>query len=214
MRRGAFVGFILLLGSVAIKADSVPTVSPTTRPVEVLADHAGWSDTLNGLRVRLTAPDGAASFPAPHAGEGHPAEARAEGRAYPMAGPRLSPTAKRWLVALLLLLTFSGMLYATYVYVNNLRRAPAGQQQQTGGVGPGGYLFGGREFMTTTDVNLRSGPDTSNDKVGLAENGSRVKVLKVSGKWYQVQVTEHARPPSDPGAKDQGWVNSTLLKAL
>ncbi|MDQ3918225.1 MAG: SH3 domain-containing protein, partial [Acidobacteriota bacterium] len=158
-------------------------------------------------------PSETAAFPAARPGEEYPAEAYAGEYAYPSAEPRLSPRARRWLVALLLLLAFSGMLYATYRYVNNLRRAPNVQQQQQAGAGGSGFLFGGREFVTTTDVNLRSGPDTSYDRVGLAENGSRVKVLKVNGKWYQVQVTQHARPPADADAKDQGWVNSTLLRA-
>ena len=66
--------------------------------------------------------------------------------------------------------------------------------------------------MTTTDVNLRKGPDPSYTKVGMAESGSRVRVLQVSGKWYQIEVIEHARPKADPNSEDQGWVNSQLLK--
>ena len=131
--------------------------------------------------------------------------------AYPAAAePRLSPRAKRWLVALLLLLAFSGMLYATYRYVNNLRHPSGVQQQNSAG---GGAALVGREFVTTTDVNLRSGPDPGSARVGVAENGSRVKVLQVNGKWYLVQVTEHGRPKASPDDKDQGWLNSTLLKA-
>ncbi|HYY96608.1 MAG TPA: SH3 domain-containing protein, partial [Pyrinomonadaceae bacterium] len=191
-----------------------PTFDRDARPTSNSARHrivvpVSRAEATQGYAT----PSETAAFPAARPGEEYPAEAYADEHAYPAAASRLSPRARRWLVALLLLLAFSGMLYATYRYVNNLRRAPNVQQQQQASAGGSGFLFGGREFVTTTDVNLRSGPDTSYDRVGLAENGSRVKVLKVSGKWYQVQVTQHARPPADADAKDQGWVNSTLLRA-
>jgi serine/threonine protein kinase/membrane protein implicated in regulation of membrane protease activity len=128
--------------------------------------------------------------------------------------PRLSSAAKRWLVAFALLLAFSGMLYATYRYVNNMRNAGGGQQQQGGQQGGArSTTQSGDVRLTTTDVKLRGGPGTNYDQVGLAENGSRVKVIQVSGKWAQVQVIEHARPKADPDSKDQGWVNGTLLRA-
>ena len=53
----------------------------------------------------------------------------------------------------------------------------------------------------------------SYDIVGLAENGSRVKVLQSSGKWYQVQVLQHSRSKADPDTEDKGWVNGNLLKS-
>jgi hypothetical protein len=59
---------------------------------------------------------------------------------------------------------------------------------------------------------LRKGPDTSYTQIGVAERGSTVRVLQVSGKWYQVQVVERGRPKSDPDSADEGWVNSNLLR--
>jgi hypothetical protein len=135
--------------------------------------------------------------------------------AYPIERePRLSSAAKRWLVAFGLLLAFSGMLYATYRYVNNMRNAQPGQQQsgQQGGASRNSAQTGDVR-VTTTDAKLRGGPGMNYKQVGLAENGSRVKVLQVNGKWWQVQVVEHARPKSDPDSDDQGWVNSTLLSS-
>ena len=70
----------------------------------------------------------------------------------------------------------------------------------------------GREGVTTTDLNLRSDPSTDNQPVGLAENGSRVRVLSVNNNWYEVQVLEHAWPKSDPYTADRGWVNKKYLK--
>ena len=159
------------------------------------------------------AADEGRDFPAPQARDAYPAEAHTEAYAYPVsAEPRLSSRAKRWLVALLLLLAFSGMLFATYRYVNNLRHAPVGQPQSN--APDNGAALVGHEFAPTTDVNLRSGPDTSYPKVGLAERDSRLKVLKVNGKWYQVQVLEHGRTKDDPDSSDQGWANSNNLKAV
>jgi serine/threonine protein kinase len=156
-------------------------------------------------------------FPAPRAGADYPSGPYAEtpdgGRARATRPPsRL----RKWGVALLLLLAFSGMLYATYRYVQNTRggggeqRQPQGQQQAGAGGARAGVV--GSEHIAITDVNLRKGPDTSYTKVGLAESGSRLKVLQVSGRWYQVQVIEHARPKADPDSADEGWVNSTNLR--
>jgi serine/threonine-protein kinase len=153
-------------------------------------------------------------FPEARAGADHAPAPHAE------QPPRLAPRpprpasrARRWGVALLLLLAFSGMLYATFRYVRNARGVEARPGQQQGGGSSGRIAAAGNEYVTTTDANLRKGPDSSYTKVGLAESGSRVKVLQVSGKWCQVQVIEHSRPKADPDSADEGWVNSTLLKA-
>src|SRR2546423_3584602 len=154
------------------------------------------------------------ALPAGYAGEAYLADEYPGARAYPVERePRLSSRARRWLVALFLLLAFSGMLYATYRYVNNIRQGAGGRQQQQVNSAVNNPSDVGREFLAATDVNLRKGPGSSYTKVGLAESGSRVKVLQVSGKWYQVQVLQHARPKTDPDTEDQGWVNGNLLKS-
>jgi len=70
----------------------------------------------------------------------------------------------------------------------------------------------GREGVTTTDVNLRADASTDNQPIGLAENGSRVRVLSVNNNWYEVQVLQHARPKLDLYTADRGWVNKKYLK--
>jgi serine/threonine protein kinase len=145
----------------------------------------------------------------PHAGT------FAEQRSHSEPRPSRPPSRlRKWGVALLLLMAFSGMLYATYRYVQNVRgggEQRQGQQTQTG-VGGANASVVGSERIARTDVNLRKGPDTSYTKVGLAESGSRLKVLQVSGNWYQVQVIEHSRPKADPDSADEGWVNSANLR--
>ena len=154
-------------------------------------------------------------FLSPREGVDAPAGTFTERRPLPAPrGPRLPPRLRKWGVALLLLLAFSGMLYATFRYVRTVRTAGETRQgQQSGGAAANKTGTVGSEFVTTTDVNLRKGPDPSYSKVGTAEVGSTVRVLQASGKWYQVQVIEHGRAKTDPDSEDTGWVNSTLLKA-
>ena len=70
----------------------------------------------------------------------------------------------------------------------------------------------GREGVTTTDLNLRGDVGADKPRVGLAEMGSRVRVLNVNDNWYEVQVLQHGRPKVDPYTLDRGWVNKKYLK--
>jgi len=119
------------------------------------------------------------------------------------AAPR---KARKALVAGILVLAFSGMLLATHRYVtshwNPLVNLP----------GMANTFVVGSEGVTTTDLNLRPAPGTDEDPIGVAENGSRVRVLSVNNNWYEVQVLQHARPKSDPFTADRGWVNKKYLK--
>jgi serine/threonine protein kinase len=116
------------------------------------------------------------------------------------------PRSRRLLVATALILAFSGMLLATHKYVtshwNPLIEIPR----------VGDLFVVGREGMTTTDVNLRPEASTSNAPIGLAENGSRVKILSTNTNWYEVQVVEHGRPKADAFSSDRGWINKKFVK--
>ena len=70
----------------------------------------------------------------------------------------------------------------------------------------------GRAGVTTTDVNLRPDASAANPAIGLAEYGSRVRVLSINDNWYEVQVLEHGRTKSDPFSSDRGWINKRFLK--
>ena len=112
----------------------------------------------------------------------------------------------RALVALALILAFSGMLLATHKYVTSHWNPLATIPQL------GETFIIGREGVTTTDVNLRQEASTANAPIGIAEVGSRVKVLGTDTNWYEIQVLEHGRPKSDPYSSDRGWINKKFVK--
>ena len=60
MRGCKITGLALLLGMMVVPAGHAADAAPATRPSSGPAEEAAWSETLNGLRVRLRAPDGAA----------------------------------------------------------------------------------------------------------------------------------------------------------
>jgi hypothetical protein len=121
-------------------------------------------------------------------------------------GASPSGRSRRFLVALLLILAFSGMLLATHKYVTS-------HWNPSGWVPPLGDTFVvGREGVTTTDVNLRPDASTTNAPVGIAEIGSKVRVLNANNNWYEVQVLEHGRTKSDPFSSDRGWINKRFVR--
>jgi uncharacterized protein YgiM (DUF1202 family) len=118
-----------------------------------------------------------------------------------------------FVVGAILVLCFAGLLMATGAYVRSLIKKRVAQQQQQQQQTTNGIV--GREALTTTDLNLRDGPNQTNDAIGLAEAGSRVRVVSVNNNnnnWCEVQVLQHSRPKDDPTSADRGWVNKRFLK--
>jgi serine/threonine protein kinase len=113
---------------------------------------------------------------------------------------------KRAIVAAALILAFSGMLLATHKYVtsrwNPLATIPKLSETFTIG----------REGVTTTDVKLRPEASTARPEIGLAEVGSKVKVISENNNWFEVQVIEHGRPKVDPYSSDRGWLNKRYVR--
>jgi len=101
------------------------------------------------------------------------------------------------------------MLLATHKYVtthwNPLASIPGTQD----------IIVVGREGVTTTDLNLRPAASSAgNQPIGLAESGSKVRVLSAdsNNNWVEVLVVEHARPKTDPYSSDRGWVNKRYIR--
>jgi serine/threonine protein kinase len=132
---------------------------------------------------------------------------RASKNAVPPSSVLPASRKRRALVALGLILAFSGMLLATHKYVTT-RWNPLATIQRPAPEPP----LIGRQGVTTTDVNLRPVAGTANSPIGLAESGSKVKVLAAENNWVEVQVVEHGRPKTDPYSSDRGWVNRRHVK--
>ncbi|HEX9918176.1 MAG TPA: SH3 domain-containing protein, partial [Pyrinomonadaceae bacterium] len=73
-------------------------------------------------------------------------------------------------------------------------------------------LQAGREMLTTTNVNLRSGPGRTYNRIGEVEGGSRVRVLKVSGNWCEVEIIQRGVPRIAEESADTGWLDGTRLR--
>jgi len=126
------------------------------------------------------------------------------------ASPAVAQSPKRgrnFIVGLVLVLCFAGLLAATGAYVRSLIKQRTTTQTTT-------PTDPGRQAVTTTDVNLRAGPNRQTDIVGLAESGSRVQILTMTpnSSWCEVQVLQHGRPKEDASSADRGWVNRTFLR--
>jgi len=118
-------------------------------------------------------------------------------------GPRKT---RPYLVAAILVLAFAGMLLATHKYVTSHWNPFVGLPLLSD------VFVIGREGVTTTDVNLRSDASVANAPIGLAEAGSRVKILATGDNWYEVQVLQHGRAKVDPFTSDRGWINKKFVK--
>jgi serine/threonine protein kinase len=138
------------------------------------------------------------------------------GMSGPVAGtavttPKPRRALRDFVVGAILVLCFAGLLLATGAYVRKLINRRTAQQQQQPPTTPS---LVGREALTITDLNLRDGPNPTSDQIGLAEAGSRVRILNVnsSNNWCEVLVIQHGRAKEEPTSKDQGWVNKRYLK--
>ena len=120
--------------------------------------------------------------------------------------PVSSRRARPFLVAAVLVVLFAGMLLATHKYVTSHWNPFVSLPLMSD------VFVIGREGVTTTDVNLRPDASSSKPAIGLAEAGSRVKILATGDNWYEVQVLEHGRAKVDPFTSDRGWINKRFVK--
>ena len=172
-------------------------------PVASLGAAAGRADvqTRSSARDRIAAlPD--QSAPAAQPRNGRVADKYAGHQRRPVKPRRARP----FLVAALLVLLFSVMLLATHKYVTSHWNPFVGLPLLAD------VFIIGREGVTTTDVNLRPDASSARAPIGLAEAGSRVKILATGENWYEIQVLEHGRPKTDPFTSDRGWINKKFVR--
>jgi serine/threonine protein kinase len=152
------------------------------------------------------------------------------------ANPPASRAPSRWRsfgVSALLFLLFFGMLLATAKYISdsrqpnsaNVNNAVANANNKNNAANRNSNAPTpanapqivtppqvGREYLTTTDVNVRSAPNPNAPKIGLAEKGSRVRVVSVRSNWCEIAILQHGRTDGDPDSVNQGWVNGKFLQ--
>jgi serine/threonine protein kinase len=122
--------------------------------------------------------------------------------------------ARPWIVALLLLAGFTLLLLGIQYQVRSRQRStPAAASTGTSTpAANAGSLQAGREMTTTTNVNLRSGPSRTYNRIGEVESGSRVRILQVSGNWCEVEILQRGFPRLGDESADQGWIDGTRLR--
>lgn len=128
-----------------------------------------------------------------------------DGQQFGTASP--SQTSNRWLrilIALSIILAFAGILLATHYYVSRQRA-----QTPTPAITPSADI--GREGIVRIDVRLRPEPGVNNRPVGVATQGSRVRILDIKNTWCEIEILEHGREKTDPTSADRGWVNRRYI---
>jgi serine/threonine protein kinase len=189
---------------------SLVTVAAPPKPRFETSKELRQEQLVNGARPRIVVPiagsyDSAAIAATQPPGRVTVAVPSASKNVVAPDVQRKSSRMRALIVSLILILAFAGMLLATRNYIRNRWARQTTTEQNT---------LVGREAVTTTDLNLRAGPSSATDRVGLAESGSRVKVLTLGTNvnWCEIQVTQHGRAKSDPTSLDRGWVNKQFLK--
>jgi serine/threonine protein kinase len=164
----------------------------------------------------------AAALAQPSAGQKIQRSQKAEAPAKPKERGTMMPRktwftehARPWIVALLLLAGFTLLLLGIQYQVRSRQRSAPASTASTGQSAPAanpGSLQVGREMTTTTNVNLRSGPSRTYNRIGEVESGSRVRILQVDGNWCEVEILQRGFPRRAEESADQGWIDGTRLR--
>ncbi|MGI8836892.1 MAG: protein kinase domain-containing protein [Pyrinomonadaceae bacterium] len=195
----------------AVEPDEFPEAAPQAHFVPVTSPAAlAFAEAQR--RPKIVVPVAEAQA---HKNQGVPEQLAPRQKPQPSTTTRKKVSARRpvatqrkraYIVAAVLIAAFSLMLLATHKYVTSHWNPFVGLPAM------GDLFVIGREGVTTTDVNLRSGAGAANPAVGMAENGSRVKILSTTENWYEVQVLQHGRAKADPFTSDRGWINKRFVR--
>jgi len=122
--------------------------------------------------------------------------------------------ARPWIVAVLLLAGFALLLLGIQYQVRSRQRSAASGASTTTGAPAAntGSLQAGREMLTTTNLNLRTGPGRTYNRIGEVEGGSRVRILQVNGNWCEVEILQRGVPRITEESADRGWLDGTRLR--
>jgi serine/threonine protein kinase len=100
-----------------------------------------------------------------------------------------------------ILATIGGGIYGTASWLSNIKVIPDSVRP-----------FITRSTVASSDVYLRSTPNTDNAPIGIVTKKSKLRIIKVQDNWYQVEIIEQGR--RSPGAPEQGrgWVSGKYLE--
>jgi len=108
--------------------------------------------------------------------------------------------ARKLAVFAILLISFTGVLYGTAMYMRGRGILPEIRNP-----------FAKQTALASTDIYLRSTPSTDNDPIGLVTKNSRVRIVNSQNNWYQVDVVEQGRAQAFQANASRGWVNGKYL---
>lgn len=178
--------------------------TPKPQPKAAEAATAAMAQTPTGQKIQtLPIPDAPAAKPKERAATLMPRKTW------------FTEHARPWIVALLLLAGFALLLLGIQYQVRSRQRATPAASTSTGqSTTPAnpGSLQVGREMTTTTNLNLRTGPSRTYNRIGEVEGGSRVRILQVNGNWCEVEILQRGFPRRGEDSVDQGWIDGTRLR--
>lgn len=98
------------------------------------------------------------------------------------------------------LIMFTGILYGTANYMRGRFTLPEIRNP-----------FASQTAVASTDIYLRSAPNTDNDPIGLVTKNSKVRIVNSRDNWYQVDVVVQGRVQASPANATRGWLNAKYL---
>ena len=114
--------------------------------------------------------------------------------------PKKKRLVRRFAVFAIAVAAFTGILYGTASYMRGTGALPEIRNP-----------FKGQTAVANTDIFLRAGPNSDNDKIGLVTKNSKMKIVNSQNNWYQVDIVEQGRVRSPADQTTRGWLNGKYL---
>lgn len=113
---------------------------------------------------------------------------------------RKKRTLRRLAGFFILVCAFTGILYGTASFMRGRNVFP-------GLTNPLSTTTG----VASTDIYLRSQPNTDNDPIGLVTKNSRIKIVNSQNNWYQVDIIQQGRDIPNQTNSKRGWLNGKYV---
>ena len=109
---------------------------------------------------------------------------------------------RRFAVFTIFLVLFAGSLFVTYNYL--LGRGVLGISNP----------LNRQQAVATTNANLRSDPTSKTDDniIGVVTKDSRLRIIRSSGIWYEVEIIQQGRQAENAVESGRGWIHGSLIK--